>query len=414
MGSILNTGIQVGRLALRNRLVRSATYEGAADAAGIPHDGFRDMYEQLARSGVGMMITGFTAVSEQGRAMQPRQAALHNDAGLSGFRKMTDAVHRHGGHIIAQLAHTGRQTRSALTGSRPVSCTYRPSPYFRERPRMLRHDELPEIVQEFGSAAFRAREAGFDGVQLHAAHGYLLHQFLQPEVNRMVDSRNGNSVRVPDTSLLEDIIDRIRSLCGDDFPIMVKISGETDSRRPFYPDLFDRLITVLDSKSVAAIEISYGTMDQPLNIIRGSMNPTLVLKYNPLFRTRSRLRRTFWKLLIDHYFRPRQQPFTPMYNLPYAARAKSLTDIPIITVGGARTKREMERAITDGHADLVGVSRPFLREPDFATRLFNSDNDHVSPCTNCNHCVFMCDAGEPTRCYQRTPDQHFPSEGQLS
>lgn len=412
MRGILHTAIQVGGLTLPNRLVRSATYEGGADASGIPGDGYCELYEQLARSGVGMIITGFNAVSLQGRAMQPFQAALHSDAALSAFRRMTDAVHRHNGHVIAQLAHAGRQTRRVITGSRPVSCTRWPSPYFRERPRLLRRDELPTIVRQFADAASRAQEAAFDGIQLHAAHGYLLHQFLQPDINRMSRKHNGLDDGMPDSSLLEDIIDAIRTRCGEDFPVLVKISGETDSGKPFFPQQFDYLIDVLDRKRVAAIEISYGTMDNPLNIFRGSITPSLVLAHNPLFNSPSRIRHTFWKLLVDHYFIPRQKPFSPMYNLPYAARARERTGVPVISVGGLRSTREMEGAISDGHADLVATSRPFLREPDFAHRILHSGENHVSPCTNCNHCVFMCDAGEPTRCYQRPLDQHPLPEGQ--
>ena len=410
MNGLLFSGIRVGPLALRNRIVRSATYEGAAGTDGVPGESYLRLYEQLGAMHIGMIITGFAHVSRDGRAMQPLQAGIERREHIPAFRRVTDAAHRGGTPIIVQLAHAGRQTRRAFTGSRPVSSTRRRSPYFRSKPRLLGRKDALEIALQFVHAATLAREAGFDGVQLHAAHGYLLHQLLFPDVNRLRNEYGIDRAPGIGTALADRIIDGIREACGEDFPILVKISAETDYQQDFYPGHFDRFIEWLHGKRVDAIEISYGTMDYAMNIFRGDVPVELALRYNPLFQTRSRLLRA----CIEYYFRrkmlPVFVPFTPMYNLAYAARAKTLTDIPIITVGGARTKSEMEAAIAQGKTDLVAMSRPFLREPDIVMRMERAADDYRSLCENCNHCVLMCDAGRLTKCYKR----HLKSQEGLS
>jgi 2,4-dienoyl-CoA reductase-like NADH-dependent reductase (Old Yellow Enzyme family) len=130
------------------------------------------------------------------------------------------------------------------------------------------------------------------------------------------------------------------------------------------------------------------------------MNLPLLWKYNPMFRTRSRLRRAFHTVHIRRSIIPKVQSFSSMYNLEYAERAKTLTDIPIVSVGGFRSRKDMESVIAAKKSDLIGLSRPFICEPDFARRLMQVDN-YTSPCTNCNRCVFMCDAERVTTCYKK-------------
>jgi len=409
MERTLFTGIDIGGLSLRNRLVRSATYEGGADDRGVPGPAYARMYEELAGSGIGMVISGFLYVSHAGHAMHPQQAGFSSPEAIPAFRRVTDVMRENETPFIAQLAHAGRQTRRQATGVRPVSTTHRRSLYFRSRPRKLRSAETSRIADQFAIAAAHAREAGFDGVQLHAAHGYLLHQFILSGVNRLrgrygIDRETGIG-----SLLLEQVIDRVRQACGKDFPVLVKVSAETDDPPPFFPERFSALIRVLDRKRVAAIEISYGSMDYALNIFRGGAPFSLALRHNPLFRTRSPLKRALLTAFFNKRMLPVFQPFEPMYNLDYAAHAKTLTDIPIITVGGVRARTDMEKAISSGAADCVAMSRPFLREPDFAARL--RDGAVASACSNCNNCVLMVDAGQPTRCYKRT--FHSP-EGQQS
>jgi 2,4-dienoyl-CoA reductase-like NADH-dependent reductase (Old Yellow Enzyme family) len=398
--SPLFSQITIGNLSLKNRLVRSATYEGAADRNGVPGDDYLSIYRELARNDVGMIITGFTYIARSGRAMQPFQAGLDDREKIRPFRRVTDEVHRHNCPIIVQLAHAGRQTLASWTGVRPVSSTSERSVYFREKPRMLRVGEVYEIAEQFATCAMYAQEAGFDGVQLHAAHGYLIHQFILQDINRLTHEFGVDAATGVGTRLLDEIIDRTRAKCGATFPILVKMSGNSDYSNRFYPVQFANLIRFLNSKRVAAIEISYGSMDYALNIFRGDMNLPLLWKHNPLFKTTSRLKRAFYAMYIRRYIMPKIQPYSSMYNLKYAEAAKGITDIPVISVGGFRSRNDMETVIAAKKSDLIGLSRPFNCEPDFARKLMQVD-DYTSPCTNCNRCVFMCDAGQVTRCYSQ-------------
>jgi 2,4-dienoyl-CoA reductase-like NADH-dependent reductase (Old Yellow Enzyme family) len=241
------------------------------------------------------------------------------------------------------------------------------------------------------SAEF-AQQAGFDGVQIHAAHGYLIHQFLMKSVNHRCDLfRDGKH-------FLELILLGIQKRCGDRFPVLVKVSGSAGSG-------FTDLIRFLDSQPVAAIEISYGTMDAALNIMRGDVPDELVLKYNPVLKAKGRLDRWFKRTLLFPVLKSTLAPFTPAYNLIYAKIAKRHTTLPIICVGGIRKGSEMKTLVETEGIDFVGLCRPFICEPDFAVKLRRNENA-VSRCVNCNGCTIMCDSGLPTRCYrqERTHD----------
>jgi len=390
---------RIGNIILKNRIVRSATYEGACDKDGYPLSDYSHLYTKLAANEVGMIITGFAFTSLSGRAMQTAQAGIDTSDKVRYFRKVTDDVHKYNTPIVMQIAHAGRQTLRSVTGTTPISSSDKASIYFRQKPVLINSNEVKSVIQEFTQSAVYAKEAGFDGVQVHAAHGYLLHQFLLPETNILRNGYGIDKEKGIGTKLLEDIFDSIKDKCGDSFPVLVKISANHDLADNFYPDKFDSLIKFLHKKRFDAIEISYGSIDYPLNIFRGNINLETVFEYNPLFKTSNSIK----KKLISSYFQkfiyPKFKSFLPSYNLKFAARAKTLTDLPVISVGGFRSLSEIEYAIEEGMADLVSLSRPFLCEPDLVVKMKNAAADYRSKCINCNDCVFMCDSGKPTTCY---------------
>ncbi len=398
---------EIGGLVVKNRIIRSATYEGRCDSGGFPDESYRDLYVELARNDVGAMITGFAYVTSAGRAMQPRQAGIESESKIRHFQDVTGLVHALGSRIFMQLAHAGRQTSSRATGEEAVGPSRRMSPYFRQRPRAIATDEALRIVEQFADAAFRAMRAGFDGVQLHAAHGYLIHQFLSPAVNTRTDMFAVEEESHLGTRFLDLIIDRTRQKCGRQFPILVKISGGDDERNGISEARFIRLVHFLDAKRVAAIEISYGTMDRPLNIFRGASVPLdAILECNPRYRVRRWAWRPVWKALAAPLVLRGIKPFTPTYNLRYAELAKRHSSVPIISVGGFRSAREIEWAITTGKADFVGLCRPLLCEPHFVQRL-EHDTSCVSKCISCNVCAVFCDTQNPTRCHRREATHEY-------
>lgn len=359
-------------------IIRSATFEGMADANGYPTEGYLNYYRRLSRH-VKTIVTGFMYVSVTGRAMHAGQAGLDSPDKISEYLPVTQAVHDNGGTVIAQIAHVGRQT----TRTDAVGVSAKKSSYFGVTPRVLTTAEIRVIVEEYARSAAYAKAAGFDGVQLHCAHGYLIHQFLLTSVNNRTDIYGK-----PDRFLIEVVI-AVRKACGEDFPIWVKISGAVDIQ-DYTKTEFAELVRTLDKLRVDAIEVSRGTMDYALNIFYGRVPIRTILKHNPVYSSKSIL----YMLFVMPLIRMKMKGFRPCYNLEYAKLAMCHTDIPVICVGGFRSGAE----IAASGMKHISLCRPFICEPDFVTKLAG-DPSYQSKCTNCNICAVMVDTEKSLRCY---------------
>lgn len=359
-------------------IIRSATFEGMADENGFPTADYLKYYQMLSRH-VKTIITGFMYTSQTGRAMHSGQAGMDSYAKAAAFLPVTEAVHKNGARIIAQIAHVGRQT----TRGDAVGVSMKASAYFGIVPRVLSTVEIKEIVTEFARSAAYAKEAGFDGVQLHCAHGYLIHQFLLTSLNDRTDIY-GEPER-----FLTEVVNAVRRECGDEFPIWVKISADVDIQK-YSEANFVKLIRILDNLKVDAIEVSRGTMDYALNIFRGGVPLRTVLRHNPVYGSKSLL----FKLFVLPFVRLKMKGFKPCYNLKYAILASCCTDTAIICVGGFRSRQE----IMESGMAHVSLCRPFICEPDLIAKMA-AEPAWQSRCTNCNICAVMVDTDKPLRCY---------------
>lgn len=387
-----------GRIVLKNRIVRAATYEGMADVKGFPGKELANLYRDLAEGGAGMIITGFSFVSLDGRAMQPGQCGIDDDDKIEAWKPVTEAARKENCKAVMQIAHTGRQTTSKATGSRPLGPSMVPCTYFRSLPRPLENAEIRRIVADFASGAERAAKAGFDGVEVHAAHGYLVHQFLSPFTNRRKDSWGGvlsNRYR-----FLGEIVKAIRQVCPPDFIILVKISPGDDRIGFSMLGEYSTIIEWLARDGADAVEISYGTMEVALNIIRGGIPVEIVLRENPLFKDFHPLLKKLWKKTLYPIMKKEFIPFSENYNLSAARALKPISPIPVILVGGIRNLHAMETIISRGWADLIALCRPLVAEPDFP-RLLSENHELVSFCNSCNLCTVHCDSTQPLRCHRR-------------
>jgi 2,4-dienoyl-CoA reductase-like NADH-dependent reductase (Old Yellow Enzyme family) len=386
--------LTLGSLTLKNRIIRSATLEGAADSAGNPSDGMIDMYREIAVGGAAAIVSGFCSVDQQGRAMQPGQLFFHHEAQIPRFRELSEAVREQDCRLILQIAHAGRQTKPNSIGTEPVSWSNRPSNYFQTNPRELTLAEIEEIIEHYAHTAQLAREAGFDGVQIHAAHGYLVHQSLSPRLNQRTDRYSPS----PDCGFLKALVEAIRGRCGKDFSLWVKISHSSD-HRDFQGIVFEELLSALNAMEIDAIEISYGTMENPLNIFRGKTLPQKeIFAYNPRYEQENAFMRYAANTLAAPILKRKVIPWSAGYNLDAAYQAVAMTDKAIIAVGALHSGEQMAEAVSNG-ISLIGLCRPLIAEPGFVNRIAKNAKAKTS-CIYCNLCAVYCDLPGITRCYR--------------
>lgn len=385
--------LRLRHITLKNRIFRSATYEGMGDAAGFPQPLLGGLYGRLAAGGAGAIITGFAFISKEGRAMQPRQCGIDSDDKIGSWKAVLDQARASAPDVklFLQIAHTGRQTRSEITGLPAAGVSERKCTYFRQKVSVLREDGILRIIDEFARAAVRARSAGFDGVQVHAAHGYLAHQFLSPWTNTRTDRW-----AAPDL-FLEEVIRAIKAGCGADFPVLVKLSSADDNVPGLRLENTIRTVKKLEGAGVEACELSYGTMEYPLNIIRGAWPIETALRINPLFNRLPGPALKLWKLFLLKSHLRRLLPFEENYNLAAAVELRKSTGLPIITVGGLRSAQAMSDCISKHGLAAVSLCRPLICEPDLPLKFLRGVSLR-SECTQCNLCTIYSDSGQPLSC----------------
>jgi 2,4-dienoyl-CoA reductase-like NADH-dependent reductase (Old Yellow Enzyme family) len=364
----------IGNITIKNRLVRSATFEHAATDRGEVTDFLVELYRELAEGDVGLIITGHAAVHPRGFS-NPKMMRILDDSYIAGMKKIVKAVREVGNDckIVLQLNHAGRQQPRPELGEYAVA----PSPVFdmlfQRTPRSLSQEEIGQVVECFAQAIRRAREAGFDGVELHAAHGWLLSSFLSPRTNRRDDGYGGTTEKR--TKILRDIHTRARRLVGEDYPILVKINTED-----YLPDGID----IEESKRVARIlaDTGFGAIETS-----GSMWETLTrtkeeLGWEPLPIPESRTG-----------IRKRAQE---AYFWENARAIGKEVHVPLILVGGIRSLGKVEEILNEGSVDFCAMSRPFIREPDLPKRWMSRGGQRKAACTSCNACLPKSD--RPLEC----------------
>lgn len=339
----------INGMTLKNRIVRSATWEGMCEKDGRPTKKLIDFYGRLAAGGVGLIISGYAFVRPEGKQL-PGKMGIHTDAFASEMRALSGAVHEEGGKICMQLVHAGGQTDSAAAGRRPLAPSAVEAEQFPEVPQELSADDIAEIIQAFADAAGRAKAWGFDAVELHGAHGYLINQFLSPLVNRRTDGYGG-SIENRCRFMLE-VYGAVRKRVGDDYPVLIKLNGADFLDGGLI--LKDALYAArsLDSAGIDAIEVSGGTTAS------GEMSPA---------RTK-----------ID-------KPEKEAYNLELAKDIKEEVKCPVMVVGGFRSYEVAEKTVSDRGMDYISMARPFIREPGLPRRWEQGDTSPAK-CISCNKC----------------------------
>ncbi len=349
--SILFEPSNIGTMEIKNRFVRSATAEGAADETGLIGGKLSNIYKQLADGGVGLIITGHAYVQPNGRCGVD-QMGLYKDDLVSNLKKLSSKVHKTSPDckIAVQIAHAGRQA-ARKSVSEPVAPSAVIDISTGITPREMTESEIEECINSFASAARRAKLAGFDAVQMHSAHGYLISSFNSPHTNRRTDKWGGNLENR--MRFLMETYRRIRAEVGNDYPVLVKLNAVDFLDNGIQIDESVQIARALSEEGIDAIEISGGMYESG----RGQS------------AVRSRIR----KLEQEAYF------------LPYAEEIKNAVEVPIILVGGIRSVSIMEKIISEGKADFISLCRPLIREPDLPDKI--RDGKQKADCISCNGCM---------------------------
>ena len=368
----------IGALATRNRIVRAGTSETMATEAGEVTPQYVALYETLARHGVGALFTGHLYCAERGRYAR-RQTGIHRDGLVEGLRSVTEAVHRHGAPIFAQLAHAGSQSR--MQAGDPLAPSAVPNVLTGRRVRDAREEEIAEAIEAFAAGARRAVAAGVDGIHIHAANGDLISEFSSPLANRRTD-RWGGSPEARDRFALE-VVDAVRTAVGPGMPVTLKLGMVDAVPNGLSLEESVRRAGRLVDAGLDGIEVSCGIMRLATDSAR---------QYVAVDR-----RRALEDLLVHRVLK---EPAAEAYFVPWARALRRAVRTTIVVVGGMRTTQTMEGVLAAGDADFVAMARPFIREPDLVAQLVAGRTGRVD-CTSCNICL-MHEGHHSLRCW-RTP-----------
>lgn len=394
MANIVLTPASIGSVKLKNRIIRSATHDGLADEKGAPAPKLISKYVNLAKNDVGCIITGYAAVSANGMSLYPRMLRADSDELIADYKKLTDAVHEYGTPIIFQLAHCGRQTSSKAIGMQKVAPTAKRHLFYPDKAKKLNEKEIYDIIYDFLHAAKRAEKAGFDGVQLHCGHGYLLHDFLSPYGNQRTDKWGGTLEKR--CRIVCEIIKKIKAETS--LPVWIKFSATDNRRGGMTIEDSIQAAKLFEESGCDCIEVSCGTVEDGMNTMRSRLMPMeAVFKYkDPCASFPKALSRI--ALAGANLVNPLIKQPTPLenFNVDSAEKIKAAVSIPIIVVGGIHRLSDMENIITSGRADFVSMCRPFICEPNLV-RKFKDGTQTEAKCVMCNYCGLVIEK-ESTKC----------------
>ncbi len=357
---------KIGNVQIKNRIVRSATFERRATKYGFVGDELINFYTELAQGGTGLIISGFMAVDPSGTA-SPYQARLDNDEYIPGQKKLVDAVHEFSDvKIAAQIAHTGRL--GVHSKYPPIA----PSSVFAEytglTPRELKADEIKEYVKKFVDTSRRAYESGYDMIQLHAAHGYFLCNFISPFTNKRTDEYGGSILKM--AKILIDLYQGVRDELGKNFPITIKLQTQ---------DFFPGGLELNEGMEIAKIlaEVGYDAIEPS-----GGGSETMIGKNDtyPSLRVKSPE--------DENYFLPAAKKLRPI-----------LKDCALMLMGGIKNPISAEKLLQEKVCDFISMCRPLIYEPDLPNRWMNGDTSPAK-CISCNSCYMTMVKG-PVYCVVR-------------
>ena len=352
---------KINNCEIPNRLVVTAMVANYCNTDGSATDKYIAYHEAKAKGGWGLIITEDYAINENAMGYE-RIAGLWNDEQIESHKKLTDTIHKYDSKIFAQIYHAGRQTCNFVNGGvQPVAPSAIPCPWLRELPRELKKTEIKQIISDFGDTALRAKKAGFDGVEIHAGHGYLLAEFLSPYSNKRTDEYGGcldNRARI-----VKEVIENIRSKVGQDFPVIIRFSGDETVEGGRDMSESRVLAKLFEEWGVDGLHVSSGAY--------GNYNKGIVST-----------------MYIPH-----------AWTVEFANEIKKLVNIPVITANRINDPRMADNILEMGKADFIGMGRGSLADPELPNKAKNGDFTSIRYCIGClQGCVNKLLEGEEITC----------------
>ena len=380
METTIFTQGRIGSLSLRNRVIRAGCFEGMCQQGQVT-DALIEHHRRLAAGGIAMTTIAYCSVSHDGRAFD--HELWIRDEITADLEKMTDAIHREGAAASIQLGHSGFFTSRSVIGKRPMGASPKWCLFTLSYCREMTASDIEEKVQDFAKAAVMAKKSGFDAVEIHSGHGYLLSQFLSPWTNHRKDEFGGsleNRLRFP-----VKVIEEVRKAVGMGFPVLVKMN-QTDGM-PQGITLEDAIViakTYENAGASALIPSAGFTSKVPFLMLRGN------LPVKEMSKNQEKLVNRIGLKLFGRFMVPVHH-YEPMFQFAGAKKIRESIDIPVIYIGGVESKADIANALDAGFA-FVQIGRATIQDPDFVRKLESGEITQTR-CDHCNRCVAAMDAG---------------------
>ncbi len=376
MNDTLFTPYRIGPIELRNRTIRSAAFEGMCPG-NRPSQELFDYHTAVARGGVGMTTIAYASVSRSGLSFE-RQLWMREEI-VPELKELTDAIHKEGALVSIQLGHCGNMSHRSICKCRPLGASGGFNLYSPTFVHGMRIEEIDEVVTDFGNAVRLAIKAGFDAVEIHAGHGYLISQFLSPYTNRRKDEYGGtleNRMR-----FMERVMKEVMAAAEDKVVVFVKINMRDGFKGGMEIDDCIRVAHRLQELGAHALVLSGGFVSRmPMYVMGGAFPVKAIAHYMPL--------RQWWLKLGVRLFGSMIAPSVPFrenYFLEDAKKFREALDLPLVYVGGAISRRGIDE-IMDAGFEMVQIARALIRDTNFVNKLHDNE-EHCSACEHVNFCV---------------------------
>jgi 2,4-dienoyl-CoA reductase-like NADH-dependent reductase (Old Yellow Enzyme family) len=365
---------RIGYLELRNRVIRSGCFEGLCQNT-VPGDALIEHHRRVAAGGIGMTTVAYCAVSRDGMAFGHEM--WMRDEIMPALKRLTDAVHKEGAAVSIQLGHCGFFANRSVTGKTPIGPSRKFCLFRYSLCRAMNNEDIQRVRDNFGEAAKMAVSAGFDAVEIHTGHGYLLSQFLSPWTNHRKDQYGGslrNRLRFP-----VSVIEHVRESVGQGYPVLIKMNCEDGFKGGLYLEEAVEAARSFEKAGASMLIPSCGfTARTSFHMLRGNVP---IWEY---IRSENNLMVKLGMELFGRFI-VREEPFKELFLLEQAKRIKAAVNIPVAYIGGVCSLADMKKVMNEGF-EFIQIGRASIKDPDAVRKMISGEVNRVE-CDHCNKCV---------------------------